>query len=252
MLKQLVIISSVAISVCFASGYGGSSGGYGGASLGGGYGGSGLGAGLGGLGAGLGGLGGFGAGLGAGLGAGFGGGFGGGLGAAGGVIPAAIQTRQSVQFVDVPSTGFVQPTTIEVGANAVPVNMIFRSASSNLNVQQVHQGAQGSSQESSSQDEAHYLRHTVKKPVFQEVYEVITPFRKITQEIRPVQEDIQTVVARMAGGVGAGGFGAGAGGFGAGVGGFGAGAGGYGAGLALGGAGGYGGARLSSGHKGAY
>jgi len=65
-----------------------------------------------------------------------------------------------------------------------------------LNVQQYHQGAQGSNQETQSEDEPHYLKHTVKKPIYQEVREVISPYRKITQEIKPVQEEIQTIVAR--------------------------------------------------------
>ncbi|OTF82081.1 hypothetical protein BLA29_014808, partial [Euroglyphus maynei] len=50
--------------------------------------------------------------------------------------------------------------------------------------------------ESHSQDEPHVLKHTVKKPVYQEVHEVILPRRQITQEIKPVLEDIQTLVAR--------------------------------------------------------
>lgn len=106
------------------------------------------------------------------------------------VIPAAIQSHHSVQYYDVPSTGYIQPTTIEVGANSVPLNILFRSASSHLNVQQYHEGARGDSQvchfiviyhknksktnvsflqETYSQDEPHYLKHTVKKPIYQEV-----------------------------------------------------------------------------------
>ena len=180
-----------------AGGYGGSSsrgggGGYGG----GGYGGGGVsrGAGFGGMGA-------------------------GGLG--GQVVSAAIQTRHQVEFRDVPSTGSVEPTTIEVGAGQIPLNILFRSASSNLNIAQVHDGAQGSVQESSSDDEPHLLKHSVTKPIIQEVREVITPTRKIVQEIQPVQEEILTIVARengMMGGGGGAGIGAGAG---SGLGGFG-------------------------------
>jgi len=109
----------------------------------------------------------------------------------------------------------VQPTTIEVGANSVPLNILFRSASSNLNVQQYHEGAKGGYQESQSEDEPHILKHTVKKPIYQEVREVISPYRKITQEIKPVQEEIQTIVARGTGksyGGGGGGYGGGMGG----------------------------------------
>ncbi|KAH9493677.1 hypothetical protein DERF_014415 [Dermatophagoides farinae] len=175
-------------------------------------------------------------------GGGGGGGYGGGggFGAGGmGVIQAAIQSRHNVQFYDVPSSGMINPTTIEVGAQAIPVNMIFRSASSNLNVQQMHQGAAGSQQESQSEDEPHILRHTVKKPIYQMVNEIITPYRKITQEVKPVQEDIQTIIARMSGG-GYGGGGAG-----------GMSGGGYGGGMSLGGGGGYGGSS-GGGRKGGY
>ncbi|OTF75494.1 hypothetical protein BLA29_013148, partial [Euroglyphus maynei] len=48
------------------------------------------------------------------------------------------------------------------------------------------------------------LRHTVTKPVLQEVREVIAPFRRITQTVQPVQESIETLVARNAGGAPAG------------------------------------------------
>ncbi len=77
---------------------------------------------------------------------------------------AAIQSRHRVEFRDVPSTGETSPTTIEVGAGQIPLNILFRSASSNLNIQQQHDGAGGSNQETSSEDEPHYLRHSVTKP----------------------------------------------------------------------------------------
>ena len=68
-------------------------------------------------------------------------------------------------------------------------------------------------------DEPHVLKHTVKKPVYQEVNEIITPYRRITQEIKPVQEEIETLVARKSYG-GGGGYGGGmGGGYGGGMGG---------------------------------
>ena len=155
---QFVVVSALVACVA-AGGYGGgSSGGYGGGSgrSSGGYGG----------------------------GSGYGGGRGMGGGRSGGggqVVPAAIQTRHQIEFRDVPSSGSVEPTTIEVGANSVPLQILFRSASSNLNVQQAHDGAQGSTQESQSEDEPHILKHSVTKPIIQEVREIITPSRKIVQ-----------------------------------------------------------------------
>ena len=113
-----------------------------------------------------------------------------------GPIPAAIQSRHNIEYYDVPNSGYIKPTSIEVGANPIPLNLLFRSASSALNVQQYHEGAKGSYQQSQSEDEAHVLKHMVTKPIYQEVREVISPYRKITQEIKPVYEEIKTIVAR--------------------------------------------------------
>ena len=115
------------------------------------------------------------------------------------VAPLAVQSTHQVQYRDVPSGGLISPISVDVPANAVPVNLVFRSASSQLNVQQAHESATGSFHESSSEDEAHVLKHAVTKPVIQEIREVITPFRRITQEVLPVQEQINTIVARNVG-----------------------------------------------------
>lgn len=243
MLRTLLV--SVFVAYCTASGYGGGMGGYGG----GGYGGGGFGGGgYGGGGYGGGGYGGFGGG-------GFGGGFSSGGGGGGGIVPAAIISRHRVDYRNVPSSGSVAPTTIEVGSSSVPLNILFRSSSSHINVAQAHEGAGGTVQQSSSVDEPHHLFHEVSKPIIQEVREVISPFRRIIQEINPVQEDIQTIVARGSGGgagvIGGGGFGGGGfgGGFGGGCGG-GAGGGGFG-GKGCGG-GGYGGGGYGGGSRGGY
>ena len=128
-----------------------------------------------------------------------------GYGGYGGAIPAAIRSHHSVRYYEVPSSGYARPTNVVVDANTVPMNILFRSASSALNVQQYHNGAPGSYQETQSEDEPHYLRHTVRKPIYQQVTEVIAPYRRIIQEVRPVQEEIQTIVARR-GGYGGGGY----------------------------------------------
>lgn len=111
-------------------------------------------------------------------------------------MPLSIQSYHNVKYYSVPSSGYAKPVSIEIGASHIPVNFLFRSASSNLNVQQYHQGAKGSNQESQSEDEAHYLKHTVKKPVYQEVREIVSPYRKITQEVLPVNEEILTSIAK--------------------------------------------------------
>lgn len=134
---QFVIFSVCTFAVAQAAGYGGRSAGRAAASSGGGYGGSGGGAAA------------------AAAASGYGGSYasGGGSGYSGGVIPAAIQTRHNIEFREVPSTGSIQPATIEVGASSIPLNILFRSASSSLNVLQHHQGAAGDTQESESEGE---------------------------------------------------------------------------------------------------
>lgn len=119
-------------------------------------------------------------------------------------IPLAVYSNHHVNAYDVPSYGYVKPVYVHVGAQEIPVYMNFESKSSRLYPSQHHIGQPGSYQESYSEDGAHVLKHLVKKPVYQEVREVITPYRKIVQEIKPVHEEIQTLVARKAYGHGGG------------------------------------------------
>ena len=224
-----------------------------------------------------GGFGGFGLGGGLGFGGGLGGGYGGGYGH-GAVVPAAVISHHNIKHFDVPSSGHIYPTTIDVPANVLPVNFVFRSASSLVNVQHKHEGAAGSFKETHSQDEPHVLKHTVTKPIIQEVTEVISPFRRIQQTVEPVREEIQTLVARgvgatqgaalgaglavngggagLGGGAGFGGAGFGGAGLGGGFGGAGFGGAGFGGlGGGLGGGfggmgGGYGGGKLGGGFGG--
>ncbi|CAG2173785.1 unnamed protein product [Oppiella nova] len=115
-----------------------------------------------------------------------------------GPVTAAIETRRTHQVVDVPtSQDVIQPSTLIVEPNILPVNIEFRSQSSPVNVNQVHiPGRPGEHQATRSEEEPDRLLHEVVKPVIQEVRETIVPFRRITQEILPVQEEVQTVVAR--------------------------------------------------------
>lgn len=154
-------------------------------------------------------------------------------------MPAAVISNHHVKYYDVPSHGYVKPTTIDVPPNYIPVNFVFRSASSHVNVVSKHESAPGSYKQSHSYDEPHKLVHTVHKPIIQEVHEVISPYRKVVQKIEPVHEEVKTIVAR---GYHKGGYGGGGGGgYGGGIiGGGGLGGHGYGGGL-IGGGHGYGG-----------
>ena len=115
-----------------------------------------------------------------------------------GPVSAAIETRRYVQVVDVPtSQDVISPSTLIVEPNVLPVNIEFRSQSSPVNVNQVHiPGRPGTVQQTSSEEEPDRLVHEVVKPVIQEVRETIVPFRRITQEVLPVQEEVNSLVAR--------------------------------------------------------
>ena len=96
------------------------------------------------------------------------------------VIQAAVQSKHEIQFRDYPTTGNIVPTIVEVGAISVPLHILFKSASSSLKIHQAHEGSEGSIQETESEDEPHRLVHRLKKPIYQEVHELITPFRKVS------------------------------------------------------------------------
>lgn len=112
------------------------------------------------------------------------------------IVPAAIHSEHLVKHLNVPSTGYIHPTRIDVPPNFIPVHFVFRTASSDLHVEQKHEGSPGSYRETHSADEPHTLVHKVFKPIVQEVHEIIVPFRKVTQKIEPVKEQVKTVVAR--------------------------------------------------------
>ncbi|KAH9401004.1 hypothetical protein TYRP_002589 [Tyrophagus putrescentiae] len=112
-------------------------------------------------------------------------------------IPAAVKSSHTVEYNEVPNEpANIQPQTILVEAMNIPLNILFQSKSSNLNLQSEHVPSPGSTQETSSEDEPQILKHTVTKPILQTVLEIIQPYRKIIQEIKPVEETVKTIVAR--------------------------------------------------------
>ena len=112
-------------------------------------------------------------------------------------VLAAVQSRRSLGFIDVPTTySAPTPLTVDVPANVQPLNFLMRSQSSPLNLDTVHQSSPGSYQETSSVDEPHVRVHNVQRPILQQVNEIISPYRQIRQQVQPVQENIEQVVAR--------------------------------------------------------
>jgi hypothetical protein len=115
-----------------------------------------------------------------------------------GPVSAAIQSKRTYEVV--PSPLYQEPAVpqiIEVHPSIQPVQVIFRSISSPVQVQQIHTpGAPGQVESTNSEDQPHRVTHEVLRPVIQEVREVIQPYRRVVQEVRPVLEEVHTVVAK--------------------------------------------------------
>jgi len=112
-----------------------------------------------------------------------------------GPIEAAVHTRRTFEVRPVLlQQDLAVPQVLEVSPNYEAVQIHFRTASSRLNAIQSHESSPGTIEHTASEDAPHKLVHEVRKPVIQEVREVILPFRRITQEILPVAEEIHTIV----------------------------------------------------------
>ncbi|XP_017485845.1 PREDICTED: probable peroxisomal membrane protein PEX13 [Rhagoletis zephyria] len=115
----------------------------------------------------------------------------------GGVITGAVQSRRSVSYYDVPSTySDASPVTIDLPSGVQPLTFRMNSRSSPINIETSHEGQPGSYQETSSVDEPHVRVHNVQRPIVQKILETIQPYRQIRQEVRPVQESVEQVIAR--------------------------------------------------------
>nr|XP_046912698.1 keratin, type I cytoskeletal 9-like [Dermatophagoides farinae] len=125
----------------------------------------------------------------------------------GGRINAAVFSKQTFETKPVQSQfGPIEPQIIEIEGSDLPVEIVFKSASGRIKVRQEHrmQGA-GETEYNQFEEEPHRLVTEVRKPIIQEVREIISPQRKVYQEIEPVIEEIHTIVAEGQGGRGSGG-----------------------------------------------
>lgn len=114
-----------------------------------------------------------------------------------GPIVAAVNSNHKLSMYDVPSTfSAMAPLNIEVPSSSPTVNFLMKSRSSNINVESLHEGQAGTLKETASEDQPHINRHTVHRPIVQEVREIISPYRRIEQKINPVQEQMETIVPR--------------------------------------------------------
>ena len=114
------------------------------------------------------------------------------------VIPAAIETRYSldVRPFQINNHHPIQPQVVRVDGTQLSFIFKFKSSSSNINVIHKHDSAKAPAvQQSNSVDEPHILSHTVNRPIIQEIRELISPYRRVIQQIEPVQQHVQTIVA---------------------------------------------------------
>lgn len=112
-----------------------------------------------------------------------------------GPVQAAVRSRHTIEYIDVDlPQDEVAPQIVDVDAGVLPLVLNFKSASSRIQVHQTHEGARPDDiEETQSEDEPQMLRHTVQKPIVQELREIITPYRRVVQEIRPVRGSLKTI-----------------------------------------------------------
>ena len=115
-----------------------------------------------------------------------------------GPVNAAIQSTRTVEYIPLAvAREAAAPQVIEVEPFEQPVQLIFRSSTSPVLVEQVHHQGQPQQHEATrSEEQPSHLRHEVYKPVIQEFHETVQPFRRIVQEVKPVIEEVRTVVAK--------------------------------------------------------
>lgn len=79
---------------------------------------------------------------------------------------AVMSSQRPVQYRDVPvpPRSYVRPNNVYVDSQPTPLNLVFRSTSSPVNIDSQHSGGRGSFQSSQSTDEPHIRVLTVTKP----------------------------------------------------------------------------------------
>ena len=131
-------------------------------------------------------------------------------------VDAAVKSKHSVSLYPVHSSHDPGKTpVVDINSGPLPLTLRFNSHSSHINAIQKHFSHPGQVQKQNAIDEPDLLIQNIKKPVIQEVREVIAPYRHRTQEVRPVRERIETLIAKGQDGmIGGGGGSSGGGGHG--------------------------------------
>ena len=78
---------------------------------------------------------------------------------------AVMSSQLPVKYRDVPiQRSYAKPNSVYVDSQASPLNLVFRSTSSPVNIDSQHSGERGSFQSSQATDEPHIRVLTVTKP----------------------------------------------------------------------------------------
>ncbi|KAF7493197.1 hypothetical protein SSS_01529 [Sarcoptes scabiei] len=87
---------------------------------------------------------------------------------------------------------------IEIDGGSIPLELHFKSSSSAIKIKQSHSERPfGEGPEFHEHNEPPQLWVTeVRKPIIQEVREIIAPYRKVIQQIEPVIEEIHTIISK--------------------------------------------------------
>lgn len=111
-------------------------------------------------------------------------------------VDAAVKSYHSVNTYPVPSLRNLKNPVLDIDSGPLPITLRFNTHSSDINAMQKHFGSPGQVQKAAAIDEPDVLIQAIKKPVINEIREVISPYRHRTQEVRPVQEKIESIIAK--------------------------------------------------------
>lgn len=117
------------------------------------------------------------------------------------IVKAAIRSRHFFESreIDTETEPNRSPSRIiEIDGGSIPLELHFKSSSSAIKIKQSHSERPfGEGPEFHEHNEPPQLWVTeVRKPIIQEVREIIAPYRKVIQQIEPVIEEIHTIISK--------------------------------------------------------
>ena len=106
-------------------------------------------------------------------------------------VDAAVNSKHSINTFAIKTVADHQKTpVININSGPLPLQIRFTSHSSNIEALQTYIGSPGKVKKSSSVDHPDILLFQIKRPIIQELREIVTPYRKRIQEIKPTNEKV--------------------------------------------------------------